>query len=336
MTKRKWTKSKAVIISDVHYNMTNLPLADAAMEQAITLANLRGTPLIIAGDLHDTKANLRGECVHAMITAVSRAKHVVYILRGNHDQISEKSQAHSLEFLRPYATIIDYEQEHLGLHFIPYANDPSCIRAYLSQVPVGSTLIMHQGIKDANSGEYYQDKSAITHADVADYRVISGHYHYRQVIGTGKGNTFSYVGNPYTLNFGEASDPQKGFQVLHEDGSLEFIPTNLRRHVVINVIINDKGDLIADKRTANPEDLVWVKVTGDAHKIAEWGKESIGRALFLPGAFRYEATPDVTQTQSDTLSSSLRQADLLDKMIDESNLPDERKKALKDLWKELL
>ena len=79
------SKPIAVLISDVHYNLTTLPLADAAMRQAIAEANSLGVPLIVAGDLHDTKANLRGECVNAMIEAFAMLDHGCYILRGNHD-----------------------------------------------------------------------------------------------------------------------------------------------------------------------------------------------------------------------------------------------------------
>ena len=57
----------AVLISDVHYSLQTLPLADKVMRMAIDKANSLGVPLIVAGDLHDTKANMRAECVNAMI-----------------------------------------------------------------------------------------------------------------------------------------------------------------------------------------------------------------------------------------------------------------------------
>ena len=147
---------------------------------------------------------------------------------------------------------------------------------------------------------------------------------------------FSYIGNPYTLNFGEAKDPDKGFQILMDDGTLEFVPTNLRRHIVIGVTINDKGDLVADRRATNPDDLVWVKVTGNSARIAEWGKEAIGQTLFLPGPFRYEATPDATQAEVSESTKGLSQVDILDRMIDALEVPTQQKEDLKSLWKGLL
>ena len=48
----------AVLISDIHYNINTLPVADAALRQAIAKANELDVVLIVTGDLHDTKANL--------------------------------------------------------------------------------------------------------------------------------------------------------------------------------------------------------------------------------------------------------------------------------------
>src|SRR5579862_1378127 len=106
--KRGYTvKSLAVLVSDVHYNVHTLKLADAAMRMAIVKANKLEVPLIVAGDLHDTKANLRGECVNAMIETFKQCNKPPYIIVGNHDRINEKSHEHSLNFLAPYCHIVD-------------------------------------------------------------------------------------------------------------------------------------------------------------------------------------------------------------------------------------
>jgi hypothetical protein len=87
---------------------------------------------------------------------------------------------------------------------------------------------MHQGFKGAFMGEYVVDKTSIDPSEVADYNVITGHYHRRQKIGT-----VQYIGTPYTITFAEAHDPEKGYQLLLEDGSLRFVPLNLRRHIIV-------------------------------------------------------------------------------------------------------
>ncbi|MES1987480.1 MAG: metallophosphoesterase, partial [Pseudomonadota bacterium] len=93
--------------ADVHYSVPTLPLADAAVRQAIDKPNELNVPLIVAGDLHDTKANVRGECMIAMRKTFCKAITSVVILRGNHDALNEKSQEHSLCFLPLGCSVID-------------------------------------------------------------------------------------------------------------------------------------------------------------------------------------------------------------------------------------
>src|SRR5882757_6401470 len=95
------SRPTAVLISDVHYNVHTLKLADAAVRMAVAKANELNVPLIVAGDLHDTKANVRGEWINGMRDTFKLVTKVVgwngedikrvYILRGNHDAINEKS-----------------------------------------------------------------------------------------------------------------------------------------------------------------------------------------------------------------------------------------------------
>lgn len=337
---QKMTMSKpvAVLISDVHYSVQNLQLADAAMRMAIDKANELKVPLVVAGDLHDTKANLRGECVNAMVETFKRCASPPYILVGNHDKINEKSENHSLNFLWPFGAIVDYlptaPVHNIG-YLIPYQHDAETLRKHLKTIPKGSQLIMHQGLTGSVSGEYIQDKSAITHADVCDFRVISGHYHTRQDIITtrlgiktdGMVGVFSYIGNPFTVNYGEVSDPPKGFQILMDDGTLEFVPTNLRKHVIWNEVIG----IIADQPPVSPGDLLWIKMYGTREQLAGITRNSI--PIKMP--FKLDLIPtDTTTTAKHT--DKLSNGELLDALIDSMTTTTEaRKTRLKDKWKQL-
>jgi len=334
------SKPIAVIISDVHYNLQTLELADAAMRLAIAKANQLQVPLIVAGDLHDTKANMRGECIEAMINTFCILKVSCFILRGNHDQINEKSNKHSLNFLDliENVTVIDHFTQHIGLSFIPYQHDLEMFKFYLDQIDKGSTIIMHQGVKGSNAGDYMQDPTAIDKDLLADYRVISGHYHTRQDIKCGRprkgaAGLMSFIGNPYTLNFGEANDPQKGFRILNEDGTLDFVPTNLRKHVVINITV--AGHLgITHFEGVNPGDLVKVKATGIKEELSKISKDFIGNALGIHD-FRLELIPlqSTSVLPEHTIVSSEH---TLDGLIDNlQNTSIEQKERLKTLWKAL-
>lgn len=338
----------AVIISDIHYNLQTLELADKSVRQAISKANELKIPLIVAGDLHDTKANMRAECVNTMLDTFSLLEVPCFILRGNHDQINEKSESHSLNFLAkegnedtPPINIVDRSQftnmiavGKMSLHFIPYQHDLEMFKFYLDQIDKGSTIIMHQGVKGSNAGDYMQDPTAIDKDLLADYRVISGHYHTRQDIKCGRprkgaAGLMSYIGNPYTLNFGEANDPEKGFRILNEDGTLDFISTNLRKHVVIE--INRGAFTLQDIKLG---DIVKVKVTDTKEVLARLTKEYVAKMINY-NEFRLELIPLETSSLP-AVNTTISSKDTLDELIDTlSNTSDDQKLRLKTLWKDL-
>ena len=178
------------------------------------------------------------------------------------------------------------------------------------------------------------DKDALT---FSNYRVISGHYHRRQDIKCGKlrqGNVglFSYIGNPYTLNFGEASDPAKGYQLLNEDGSLTFVPLNLRKHVVLERGI---ADLYAPVENVAPEDLVWLKVSGPYLELEKLKKNDLGMKLFGHSNFKFDKIA-TDPARPDVRSDKLTAAQIFDSIIDSTDEKATEKVMLKNLWKGLL
>lgn len=330
------SKPIAVFISDVHYNINTLEVADKAMRMAIAKANELDVELIVAGDLHDTKANMRGECVNAMIDTFNLCRHSPYILRGNHDQINEKSEQHSLNFLRNVANIVDKPRYYgvINATLIPYQHSADKCREILAKIPKNDLIIMHQGLNKTSAGHYFQDNSAINLEDVAGRRIISGHYHTRQVTLLDQDGKWDYLGNPYTLGFGEANDPPKGFHVLYEDGKLEFIPTNLRKHVVLSytysngVFYNDNPCFIA------PDDLVWVKVQGTKEALTNVTKEMFQNSIPFPQSFKFELIP--YETSFTPVEKNTSPNVLLDAIIDSlEHASADQKTRLKNLWKSL-
>ena len=324
------TTKLAIIISDVHYSLHTLPLADNVMRQALSKANDLNIPLIVAGDLHDTKANLRAECIEDMLNLFGQAFVPVYVLVGNHDLINEKSTTNALEFLRGIVNLVKHPTYACGFHLLPYYSDTDLLKARLKTIPKGSTIIMHQGVKSANSGEYAHDKSAIE-ADLFDgYRVISGHYHARQDIKCGETGLFSYVGNPFTLTFGEANDPEKGFRILNSDGTLDFIPTNLRKHIIYDIDLS----AITEVQKPDSEDLVWVKLTGTKEQLAKITRRNLDTMLGFT-SYKLSTFPLDTETEA-KVSVQATQSETLDEVIDLTyNVSEDQKTRLKALWRSL-
>lgn len=329
-------KAIAVLISDIHYNLQTLSLADAAMRQAVLNANSLEVPLIVAGDLHDSKANIRAECINAMQETFAMAEIHPIVLRGNHDAINEKSEEHALNFLAGLAKIV-VQPMNEGLYYIPYQHDTNKLKTYLKTLPKDSLVIMHQGLSGSASGEYMQDKTAISPKDVAGLRVISGHYHTRQTIKLPKNGKWDYIGNPYTLNYAEANDPEKGFQILYDDASLKFVPTNLRKHIVQEY----KASELAREATkptrpnkTNRDDLIWIKVSGTKEELAQLNKEYIQNKLVLSSSFKLDLIPDSIEAAANRPKLQTQQ-EILDSTISKLDVTDKRKQTLKDLWKSL-
>jgi DNA repair exonuclease SbcCD nuclease subunit len=327
----------AVIISDVHYSVNTLDLADAAMNMAIEKANDLEVPLIVSGDLHDTKANMRAECVNAMLKTFKKAASKPLVLVGNHDRINEKNEEHSLNFLNDVANLINKEAvvELQGkiIDIVNYNHDVEALRSYLKKLPAGSFLIMHQGLLNSEAGEYIQDHSALSHDDVKDFKVISGHYHKRQHLKTGPSGYWNYVGNPYTLNFGEAYDPEKGFLILCEDEGLEFVPTKLRKHVVIKYDLETKEAEWSSGPTYS-KDLIWLKVSGPNSKLKKLDKEKLCSDIGILRNCRFDLIPTDKQS-SVSIDASVTKEKFLDKVIDAEPLDQEKKEHLKKLWRNL-
>lgn len=329
------SKPVAVLISDIHYNINTLLLADEVTRKAVTKANELLVPLIVAGDIHDTKANMRAECINAMRKTFKLCKSPPYFIVGNHDLLNERSAENALNFLNDHGPIITKPvyQHKLG-YLIPYHNNPEELRSYLNTLPKNSQLIMHQGIQGSNSGDYIQDKSAITKEDVSSFRVISGHYHQRHTIKLPENGRWDYIGNPFTLNFGEANDPRKGFQVLMSDGTLQFIYTNMRRHIVLNlehVKRNDTWQVTGKVPTEDVEDrdLVLVKVKASREKTATLTRDQIAKILNIKSEFKLEYVESEKVKNAGALVSKSKPEELLDKVIDRADASDECKTRIK-------
>jgi len=327
------SKPLAVCISDVHYNLNTLEVADAAMRLAINHANRLDVPLIVCGDLHDTMANLRADCVFAMLKTFAICKTVPYVLVGNHDKINEKSKDNALGFLSRHVELIDKPARRFGIEFIPYQYDLDVLRAHLTTLRKDCIIIMHQGVKGKPAGDYIVDHSALDVSDLAGHRVISGHYHTRQQFELPEGGLMDYIGNPYTLTYGEANDPVKGYQVLMDDGSLEFVPTNLRNHVVFEHDCEGLDIWLNTGKLPDAQDLVWLKIKDVKANLTGLTKEMLSRYFKQP--VKLDLIPTDTQAQPDA-QPDLTGGPLLDALIDSlSGTTTSTKDRLKDLWRAL-
>lgn len=323
---RKKQNNSAVLISDVHFNINTLPVASKALTKAVELSNDLQVPLIVCGDLHDTKANLRGECVKAMLDILNlKNDQVTIVLAGNHDKINEKSDQDSLEFLRGTAIVIRQLTCFRNFALMPYYHNPDEYVKTIEKIPKDKVIFCHQGVTGALPGEYTMDKSAVNKDKLAGRRIISGHYHTRQTIELPDGGSWSYVGNPYTLNFAEAKDPEKGIQILKNDGTLEFVPLNLRRHHSVDINVEDLNSLA--QVPVGPEDIIRLRISGTNDKLSKVTRKNLEK-LITAGVFKIEFIRTDKPTKIPTKTANLIN-DIIDSM---DNIDKNRKEKLKTMW----
>lgn len=336
------SKPIAVATGDVHFTLQTLELATHAVYQALALALALKVPLILNGDTLDGKAILRGECTNRLIEILSHPKARdcrVIINTGNHDLVNEKGKAHVLHFLKPYAEVIDVPtfDDDLDSWIIPYFNSTAELQEVLNQIPKGSRLFMHQGVLGADMGAYIKDSSSLPLEAFADFRVICSHYHRRQDLKPGRPRKgavgfFSYMGAPYSVTAAEAQDGPKGINIVYDDGSLELVPTNLRKHVLAERTAETASDPIEG---LNPCDLLHLKVTGVHSDLEKLNKRALGEKHL--GHSNFKLTKIVTESEVLEEQDSARPVlDLLDHCVDLTAEPLEQKTALKALARELL
>lgn len=317
-------KPLAVVISDVHYSLNTLSIADKAFKCALEKAEELGVPLIDCGDLTNDKAILRAEVVNTLVETFAHSKVPSYCLIGNHSLINEKSKEHALNFLWPYISIIDHPQELDGFYFIPYQSNPDDFYAAIEQFPKDSIVFGHQGTIGGHMGDYIKDSSAIDPKRITDYRVFLGHYHRHYE----NGNTVS-IGNPYTLTFGEAYDGPKGYLVVYDDGSYERIILPLRRHLIHEMIVAE--DFVTPTIfSPKPDDIVWIKIRGTKSSLSKITKESFTNLT----NFKLDLIP-IEESIIKQEVQNKRPNELLDGIIDSLNEPQSVKIELKGLWKTL-
>lgn len=324
-------KIKAVLVSDVHVSLSTREVSLPALQAALSFAEENKVPLIIAGDLHDTKAILRGECVNLLLNVFKNAKTPVKLLVGNHDKLSEKGEGNSLEFLRPFVDLIDQPKydEQLQLGFIPYQSSNEKFIEALSLFKSGSTLIVHQGFMGAYMGEYVKDESSVKPELVKPFKVISGHYHKHQKLGT-----VTYIGSPYTVTFTEANDGPKGFLALFEGNTFEQIPLNLRKHVIYELDVKDLGTYQFNRH--KDKDLVWLKLSGNSLDLDKVNKNKLIKEKFNSVSLKvdkiYTDQPksrvDLSNKSKDTILDIFIEAD--------ESLNQDQKKLIKQLYLDIL
>lgn len=271
---------KYIIWGDLHLKNNCIDRLKVLFKEATEL-NL---PLIILGDLLDTKEVIRGACLNAYYCLFKAYKLPIIALVGNHDLFNLDTTEHSLEVLKelPNVTIVDQYYSENNMHFFPYTKDIKGLQDKIAKLKLksNSTLFLHQGVIGFDYGNgKVADGSGHGELDakiLKKCKVVSGHFHkFAQ-----KGN-ITFLGTPWTNNFGESNNECRYGIYDSELASFErFIFTNDKFPTHKTFKINlDQGESIPE---FNPElDIVRVVLSGSEDKVKDFKKKDYTGVKFI-------------------------------------------------------
>ena len=148
---------KFVWISDIHFSLATLDVATACFKQALDLALVNNCPVVVSGDVNDTKAVLRSEVVRAITSTLEKYAAVdVLFLIGNHDLDNERNQnSNCLYFLKNVKNAVLVENISFDSEWglIPYQNSAEKFRESVKYLEGKvKRIICHQGFFGAKMG----------------------------------------------------------------------------------------------------------------------------------------------------------------------------------------
>ena len=260
MKKKQNSKPFAVVVTDVHLDRGNSDLVKDIFDQLVSLCHERGIGNVIcAGDVFTTRSGQPLECLSAwqeILATLRDHKIVIDVIPGNHDKTDGNDEC-------SYLDVYDGASRWLRLHrvgsteyfgngsvrvdFIPYFGTQRWMEEFESaegyddvaegyELKVLVTHVAFNGVKNAD-GSTVED--GIKVGVVSDYDlVICGHYHDRSKVGS----NIHYVGSAYQNNYGEGC-VDKGFAILYEDGSIEYVQSRFPRYIKETIQATDRETL---------------------------------------------------------------------------------------------
>jgi len=254
------SKPFAVFVTDVHLDRGNTGLVKDIFDQLISLCLERGVSNIICGgDVFTTRSGQPLECLSAWQEILGKLRDksiVIDVIPGNHDKTDGNDEC---SYLDVYAGGSRYFRLHrvgsteyfcnnsVRVDFIPYFGT----ERWMEEFEIGEgrefednelelkVLVTHMAFNGVRNADGSEVSDGIAPAVVKDYDVvICGHYHDRSVVG----RNIHYVGSAYQNNYGEGI-VDKGFAVLYEDGSIEYVQSRFPRYIKETLQATDRETL---------------------------------------------------------------------------------------------
>lgn len=219
-------------MNDIHVSKDNIPDFHKNWDEALSVCRDRSIPrIIVGGDLWQSRSSQTLGTLMAVRQAIIKATRTVEVVlsEGNHDKVDQEATLGYCHIFSEYPhvrVVDDYLALDCGndttLFVMSYFPENGSFIGRLRDmeraiIPTKRNILyIHEGINGALSTA--SDKELPANIFGAFDTVLVGHYHNRCRI---KGTNIEYIGSSRQHNFGE--DEKKGYTVLYEDGTHEFV-----------------------------------------------------------------------------------------------------------------
>lgn len=316
-----------LLLNDIHVSKDNIPEFQKNWDEAISICKEKGVlDMVIGGDLWLSRSAQTLSTLLAVRQAIIKATNAgitLLIAEGNHDLVDQESLLGYSHIFSEYPHVYvvdDYDILDLSkqtvLYVMSYFPENGSFTQRLKELVKNKVdyskrniLYIHEGINGALAVAREDELPTNIFNDFD--RVLVGHYHNRCVI---KNTNIEYIGSSRQHNFGE--DEEKGYTLLYNDGSYEFIKNQVNtRYKVVDVTadqINDDLFKLLDNIKADGRYKVKVRVSCNSREASSIDKLKLTDA----GAAKVELV-----TEDMTITENVNHA--LDKKFDKSGIKQE-------------
>jgi exonuclease SbcD len=272
-----------LLLTDTHLSKENVDLVSDIFKQAIDYCLKNNIKTIYHGGDFFTSRNAQPLLVLGsaleIIENIEKNGLELVIIPGNHDKVDLEDKLSYLDPFRKHCHLIDeYEKiiinDELSLHFIPYFKEKTIYPTLLERAsknldPNKNILITHITINGVNNNDGSKQENDIsTNLFKSFHSVLVGHFHSYSKLS----DNIYYIGSGYQSNFGE--DNRKGFTILYDDGSHEFVKSKFPEFIKIKVNVDNTEILNSlEEQYSNSNDHIRFVLEGDEVMLSAFNKE---------------------------------------------------------------
>lgn len=269
---------KIIAVGDIHIKNDNFKEIDKLIsELEKIILNENPSFVVLLGDTLHYHEKIFTLCLNKAFELVNRLRKLcpVYMLVGNHDQITSNEYLNSNHWLnslkeytnlyiidKPFSTYI----ENKLFTFCPFVPPGRFIDALnnLSDWKSSDLIFCHQEFKGCKMG-------AIISVEGDDWdssypQIISGHIHDKQKIG----NNIYYTGTPYQTSYGDTDD--KTICILEIGGNINIreYELNIQKK---KIVYSDIQNISKIKINGEDEVKLTIRGNGEEFKVFKKSKE---------------------------------------------------------------